>query len=116
MHELISKCQKSLITVDKYYDAALQHVRGELIVNGKLSRDNLDREQHAAHGLSWVAAYRATLKEMVNWAQLTISFKVALYAATQDKPCAACCSLSRLSRDNFPLTINSPLTCCRAAS
>ena len=68
MHELISKCQKSLITVDKYYDAALQHVRGELIVNGKLSRDNLDREQHAAHGLSWVAAYRATLKEMVNWA------------------------------------------------
>ena len=64
MHELISKCQKSLITVDKYYDAALQHVRGELIVNGKLSRDNLDREQHAAHGLSWVAAYRATLKEM----------------------------------------------------
>ena len=52
MHELISKCQKSLITVDKYYDAALQHVRGELIVNGKLSRDNLDREQHAAHGLS----------------------------------------------------------------
>ena len=68
MHELISKCQKSLITVDKYYDAALQHVRGELIVNGKLSRDNLDREQHAAHGLSWVAAYRATLKEMVSWA------------------------------------------------
>ena len=68
MHELISKCKKSLITVDKYYDAALQHVRGELIVNGKLSRDNLDREQHAAHGLSWVAAYRATLKEMVNWA------------------------------------------------
>ena len=36
MNQLILKCQKALITVDKYYDAALQHVRGELIVDGKL--------------------------------------------------------------------------------
>ena len=68
MSELISKCQKALITVDKYYDAALQNVRASLIVDGKLSRDNLEREQHSSHGLSWIAAYRATLKEMVNWA------------------------------------------------
>ena len=51
MNQLILKCQKALITVDKYYDAALQHVRGELIVDGKLSRDNLDKEQHAALSL-----------------------------------------------------------------
>ena len=68
MSELISKCQKALITVDKYYDAALQNVRASLIVDGKLSRSNLEREQHSSHGLSWVAAYRATLKELVNWA------------------------------------------------
>ena len=68
MTALISKCQKALITVDKYYDAALQNVRASLIVDGKLSRDNLEREQHSSHGLSWIAAYRATLKEMVNWA------------------------------------------------
>ena len=68
MTALISKCQKALITVDKYYDAALQNVRASLIVNGKLSRDNLEREQHSSHGLSWIAAYRATLKEMVSWA------------------------------------------------
>ena len=68
MTALISKCQKALITVDKYYDAALQNVRASLIVNGKLSRDNLEREQHSSHGLSWIAAYRATLKEMLNWA------------------------------------------------
>ena len=68
MSELISKCQKALITVDKYYDAALQNVRASLIVDGKLSRTNLEREQHSSHGLSWIAAYRATLKEMVNWA------------------------------------------------
>ena len=68
MSELISKCQKALITVDKYYDAALQNVRASLIVDGKLSRSNLEREQHSSHGLSWIAAYRATLKEMVNWA------------------------------------------------
>ena len=68
MSDLISKCQKALITVDKYYDAALQNVRASLIVDGKLSRTNLEREQHSSHGLSWIAAYRATLKEMVNWA------------------------------------------------
>ena len=68
MTALITKCQKALITVDKYYDAALQNVRASLIVNGKLSRDNLEREQHSSHGLSWIAAYRATLKEMLNWA------------------------------------------------
>ena len=68
MSELISKCQKALITVDTYYDAALQNVRASLIVDGKLSRTNLEREQHSSHGLSWIAAYRATLKEMVNWA------------------------------------------------
>ena len=68
MSELISKCQKALFTVDKYYDAALQSVRASLIVDGKLSRTNLEREQHSSHGLSWIAAYRATLKEMVNWA------------------------------------------------
>ena len=44
MNQLISKCQKALITVDKYYDAALQHVRSELIIDGKLSRDNLDKD------------------------------------------------------------------------
>ena len=68
MSELINKCQKALITVDRYYDASLQQVRSSLLIDGKLSRDNLDLEQHAAHGLSWIAAYRATLKEMVNWA------------------------------------------------
>ena len=68
MSELINKCQKALITVDRYYDASLQQVRSSLLIDGKLSRDNLDLEQHSAHGLSWIAAYRATLNEMVNWA------------------------------------------------
>ena len=68
MSELINKCQKALITVDRYYDASLQQIRSSLLIDGKLSRDNLDLEQHSAHGLSWIAAYRATLKEMVNWA------------------------------------------------
>tara|TARA_B100001057_G_scaffold468014_1_gene526769 strand:- start:1036 stop:2691 length:1656 start_codon:yes stop_codon:yes gene_type:complete len=68
MSELINKCQKALITVDRYYDASLQQIRSALIIDGKLSREKLDLEQHSAHGLSWIAAYRATLKEMVNWA------------------------------------------------
>ena len=79
MSELISRCQKALITVDKYYDAALQNVRASLIVDGKLSRSNLEREQHSSHGLSWIAAYRATLKETITKDKKRLLFILLLF-------------------------------------
>ena len=68
MNELISKCQNALSTVDKYFDAAVEQVKKSVIIDGKLSKEILAEKQHASHGLAWIATYRATLKEMVNWA------------------------------------------------
>ena len=68
MSELISKCKNALSTVDKYFNTAVEQVKKSVIVDGKLSKEILAEKQHASHGLAWIATYRATLKEMVNWA------------------------------------------------
>jgi (2S)-methylsuccinyl-CoA dehydrogenase len=36
---------------------------------GRMDRAALDREQHAAHGLAWCAAYAETLRETAAWAR-----------------------------------------------
>ena len=36
---------------------------------GRLDRKALDREQHAAHGLAWAAAYAETLRQTAAWAR-----------------------------------------------
>src|SRR3954449_8682669 len=36
---------------------------------GRLDRADLDREQHAAHGLAWAAAYAETLRQTAAWAR-----------------------------------------------
>src|SRR6202000_2815904 len=36
---------------------------------GGLDRTALDREQHAAHGLAWAAAYAETLRQTAAWAR-----------------------------------------------
>ena len=66
-----------LVTLlDRAADAAQAHV-SELksavarraAAGGKLERDALDREQHAAHGLAWSAAYAETLRPTADWAR-----------------------------------------------
>jgi (2S)-methylsuccinyl-CoA dehydrogenase len=37
--------------------------------DGKLDRKALDQDQHAAHGLAWIATYAETLTEAAGWAQ-----------------------------------------------
>jgi (2S)-methylsuccinyl-CoA dehydrogenase len=45
-------------------DAVAERVRP----GGRLDRAALDAEQHAAHGLAWVAAYAETLRQTSHWA------------------------------------------------
>jgi (2S)-methylsuccinyl-CoA dehydrogenase len=44
-------------------------VAGLVAPGGRLDRAALDREQHAAHGLAWCAAYAVTLRETAAWAR-----------------------------------------------
>ncbi|MDE2485911.1 MAG: acyl-CoA dehydrogenase family protein [Alphaproteobacteria bacterium] len=43
-------------------------VAARVAPEGRLDRKALDREQHAAHGLAWCAAYAETLRQTAAWA------------------------------------------------
>ncbi|MET0545783.1 MAG: acyl-CoA dehydrogenase family protein [Caulobacterales bacterium] len=53
--------------------AYVEAVRGGLAAlwrkNGKLDRGAIDANQHAAHGLAWIATYAETLTEVAAWAE-----------------------------------------------
>ena len=68
MNNIITKCQEAQQTVDAYYNVAKEQVSKLVLVDGKVSKDHLNQEQHAAHGLAWIATYKETLREMLNWA------------------------------------------------
>ena len=68
MDNIIAKCQEAQQTVDAYYNVAKEQVSKLVLVDGKVSKDRLNQEQHAAHGLAWIATYKETLREMLNWA------------------------------------------------
>jgi (2S)-methylsuccinyl-CoA dehydrogenase len=50
-------------------DCALDAVRDRVSENGKLSSNKIEAEQHAVHGLAWLATYVEALKEMAGYAQ-----------------------------------------------
>ncbi|MDG2416590.1 MAG: acyl-CoA/acyl-ACP dehydrogenase [Pelagibacterales bacterium] len=68
MDNIIAKCQEAQQTVDAYYNVAKEQVSKLVLVDGKISKELLNQEQHAAHGLAWIATYKETLREMLNWA------------------------------------------------
>ena len=69
MDNLLIKCRESLQSVNKYTDAAKQQVKKLVMEDGSVSKQLMAREQHAAHSLAWIATYKATLTELLNWAE-----------------------------------------------
>jgi (2S)-methylsuccinyl-CoA dehydrogenase len=68
MDNIIAKCQEAQQTVDAYYNVAKEQVSKLVLFDGKVSKELLNQEQHVAHGLAWIATYKETLREMLNWA------------------------------------------------
>ena len=68
MDNIIAKCQEAQQTVDAYYNVAKEQVSKLVLVDGKVSKEALNQEQHASHGLAWIATYKETLREMLSWA------------------------------------------------
>ncbi len=50
-------------------DCALDAVRDRVSENGRLSADKMEAEQHAVHGLAWLATYVEAIKEMAGYAE-----------------------------------------------
>ena len=50
-------------------DCALDAVRDRVSENGRLNPDKMEAEQHAVHGLAWLATYVEAIKEMAAYAR-----------------------------------------------
>jgi (2S)-methylsuccinyl-CoA dehydrogenase len=50
-------------------DCAVDAVREQVSENGKLSADKIEAEQHAVHGLAWLATYVEAIKEVAAYAK-----------------------------------------------
>ena len=69
MDNLLIKCRDSLESINKYTDAAKEQVKKLVMDDGTVSKQLMAKEQHAAHSLAWIATYKATLTELLNWAE-----------------------------------------------
>jgi len=65
---LTGLCFEASVAASTLLDKARAHIRTMVSEGGKLSSEALEREQHAAHGLAWLATYVEALKQMVAYA------------------------------------------------
>jgi (2S)-methylsuccinyl-CoA dehydrogenase len=61
---LDSALQEAVAAVGELYARAKLRVAQAVTAGGKLQAQLIDREQHAVHGLAWLATYAATLREL----------------------------------------------------
>ena len=60
--------REAQFAVQGLLDRARDTVRDRVSENGKLSADKIEAEQHAVHGLAWLATYVEAINEMANYA------------------------------------------------
>ena len=61
--------RRAQFSAEGLMDSALDAVRERVSENGKLSAARIEAEQHAAHGLAWLATYVEAIKEMAAYAE-----------------------------------------------
>jgi (2S)-methylsuccinyl-CoA dehydrogenase len=61
---LLARTGKAVAAVERLYAKAHADVAGSVIIDGKISDTLLEREQHRAHGLAWLATYLTTLQSL----------------------------------------------------
>jgi (2S)-methylsuccinyl-CoA dehydrogenase len=55
--------------IEALYAKAVASVRAKVTENGKLSNAAIEREQHAAHGIAWLATYVESVRELLAYAE-----------------------------------------------
>jgi (2S)-methylsuccinyl-CoA dehydrogenase len=67
--DLLPLCARALTAAEAYATQARSSVERLVAPGGKLDANLLDREQRAAHGLSWLTTYVTALRQTLGWAQ-----------------------------------------------
>ena len=65
----LAEASAAAASIEALVADALAAVRPRVTVNGKLDAAALEREQHAAHGLAWLATYAQAIREMAAFAR-----------------------------------------------
>ena len=67
--ELIALLDEAAEAATKLRDRAVAAVAAKVSSGGKLDNAALEREQHAAHGLAWIATYVEALRQLASYAR-----------------------------------------------
>jgi (2S)-methylsuccinyl-CoA dehydrogenase len=67
--DLVSLAREAARSAADLVAEATRRVRARVAVEGRLSAEALEREQHAAHGLAWMATYAEALRELSSYAE-----------------------------------------------
>jgi (2S)-methylsuccinyl-CoA dehydrogenase len=65
----ISDAKEALSAVEALYNEGLASVRARVSAGGKIDNALFEADQHAAHGLSWLATYVQGLREIIDYAE-----------------------------------------------
>lgn len=68
MPDLLATTQQALESLDALFEAAKGTVKSLVSKDGRVSSGLMEQHQVAAHGLSWLATYQESMRQMQNWA------------------------------------------------
>jgi len=68
MPDLLATTQQALESLDTLLEEAKGTVKSLVAKDGRISSSLMEQHQAAAHGLSWLATYHESMRQMQNWA------------------------------------------------
>ena len=66
--DLVALLTDAARSVDDIFAEARRRVRARVVEGDRVSGAKLEAEQHAAHGLAWLATYAQAIREMASYA------------------------------------------------
>ena len=66
---LLQLCHEAGSNAERLLGRASATVRSKVSENGTLNAELIEREQHACHGLAWLATYAEAIKQMAAYAE-----------------------------------------------
>ncbi|OUS04570.1 acyl-CoA dehydrogenase [Rhodobacterales bacterium 52_120_T64] len=67
--DLLIRCQNAVSAIESILETASKLMSVRVTIDGRVSSKAVEQEQFAAHGLSWLATYVESLRQMLAWAR-----------------------------------------------
>jgi (2S)-methylsuccinyl-CoA dehydrogenase len=67
--ELLARTASAAEAAEALQHRAAEELRRQLVTDGRVSGERLDRSQHAAHAFAWLATYVQALRQLHLWAE-----------------------------------------------